>query len=722
MTRWRRFWLSVGIVVVSLGLLGPVGTTPVGASPAGTTPVGASPIRMSPAAEEPNIEITALATPILAPTDDLELTVTITNPDFDPVTINRLEIFSQTTTPTTAAQVELWMNGRGYFALIGKEDLTLTLEPGEYYEHTIRIDRANIAWSTGEYSWGPRGIEVKALTDDNRELTDRSMVIVQPDVELTPMPISVVLPVTFDTRAIQTLPTFVDFLSVEDEDDAEATPEDMSGTTLNAPVHISADTAEQIAAWQRDGVSLFVDPGLFTDQKVVATLQASETAAQSPVHLLPLYDADLAALAHTGQTASAEHLITESLTRADTTGINAVFDIALLVGEPDQETLALAHDLGAQAAIVPDSAMPLIQDPYYVPHAHTVTEVFDESLPVLITSEALNTAVSGALEISSSSLYLSGLDRRQVTLALSAVQYRELPNASRASVVVLGRDAIYASDAVARQETVHALLDAPWLTPTNISDLLTTVPDTNARYPLATAAINPGELNATDIDQLAQTMAEVDNFASIFDNAQLISNSAITHADVLFSVHWRMFPDTRSTQIAGLAPDPQSQTAIRVESSSTINMISESSALPINVTNRFDYPVTVFIHIEASDSRLHAPDPVQARLPENSTTLVSVPVEARGSGNLTVTVTVTNANGVPIGQSEDLDVRVRADWENVGTLVVAALFVALLVFGVVNSVRKGRRSEPIPVAEFSAAMNAGEDLPTSSAPKSAQPE
>src|SRR5690606_23046974 len=63
-----------------------------------------------------------------------------------------------------------------------------------------------------------------------------------------------------------------------------------------------------------------------------------------------------------------------------------------------------------------------------------------------------------------------------------------------------------------------------------------------------------------------------------------------------------------------------------------------------------------------------------------------------GSGNVTVEVELVSAAQpqVRVAEPQEFVVRVRADWESVGTVVVAVLLGIALVAGIWRTVRRGR--------------------------------
>lgn len=692
-----------------------------------TLPAHADPT--SPFITETDVEgavltITDLGDGLLAPAEDLSVSYTIVNNSAEPLELSRIQLRSQGYTPTIARQVESWMNDSMESFLLKGEAVEETIAPGGQLSGTLTVERKNLAWRSSFTDWGPRGIEVRAITTSGERISDRSMVVVESADELTPMAFSAIVPVTMDSRELNDSRTFLDLLtdaehfsdtpqgeSAERSEADESAPEDAATAaetntdTLSAGYR-SDETDNALRGWNIRGVSLFVDPAILVDETIVDPLR--DPLAE--LHLLPYDDVDISALAHTSNTEILHQKIEASRKLAEDWGLDANADIFIPAGSVDQDTLNAVSATGMVGAVVSDSDAPLWNSTFYTQSARTELEIGEETIPAVVPNDLLSTVIAGNLPTSNEPLTLDDLDRQQVALSLSALTYRQLPNAPRPTVVKISRDQIYSADADAARETVKALTRAPWLSAEGVSTILTEVPEslyaTAHRQSPAQTVVNPGELTTTDMRALANSLEHVETFASIFDNSDFISESAKAYADGLLSVGWRSFPNFRGRQIRQLAPDPDVQSAIRVESSSTINMISESSELPIHVTNPFDFPVNVNVNLKTQDSRLRAPEAVSVRLPAGQTTQVPLPVEAWGSGNLRVKVTVTNEAGETIGQSQDLAVRVRADWENWGTAIIAGLFAVVLVVGVARSIRKGRRTVPIDADDFSAAVNA----------------
>ena len=63
---------------------------------------------------------------------------------------------------------------------------------------------------------------------------------------------------------------------------------------------------------------------------------------------------------------------------------------------------------------------------------------------------------------------------------------------------------------------------------------------------------------------------------------------------------------------------------------------------------------------------------------------------------------IRSADGTVVAAPAEMNVRVRAGWETVGTAIIGGLLVLLLVGGIVRTVRRGRsahRMEPIRPAD-----------------------
>ncbi|MDP9806356.1 hypothetical protein J2S70_000938 [Trueperella bonasi] len=596
-----------------------------------------------------SLDIVDVGEPVLDVGENLDLTVAYTNSSQGQVTVTDIELFAQSSTAISSQSVYNWMDGKSLARFIYSIPTNLEVPPGHTIEHTLTIPRENLPWESGEFTWGPRGIEVRAVTDSD-VVADRTMIVVASEHDLTPYPASVVVPIT-------------------DTDIENLTPVNEILMTSEGDPAAFSNVDQYVDQWDHPGVTILADP----------TLEITPSRAEKLS--LPQYDADIAALLAAGRIAQAREL-----------GENAVF---LPASAPDRETLTLAADLNMQL-LISDTELAPIAGLTYTPGALTSIEV-DGEYPAIATHAEIGSALEGQLAVGDNpEIELHQVDSRQVAIALSAIHHRQRPNDPRPIVITAGRDG--STD----RETALEILDLPWVqrtTLTQISD-----GDSWAERDFTDSdELARGAITALELTQIDEGLAEFTRLVTIFDNGPELFAAATERANHLLSVLWRSDPAARQAHIAHLSPTAQQMEAITVNTLSTINMISESSALPIQVTNEFSEPVNIVVHLDTPDFRLVAPNPVPVRLEASSTATVPVPVEAHGSGNVDVEVFVKNAHGDLVGSPDILHVRVRADWENVGTAVLAAIVGAVFIFGLIRSIRDGRRSQPIEPNEFVAA-------------------
>ncbi|MFP7696998.1 DUF6049 family protein [Trueperella sp. LYQ143] len=615
-------------------------------------------------ATEPSLHITSLGSATLAAHTDLSITIEITNPTQETLHMSWMDINAQSTTIITNSQMYRWFNGSSYPVRLYSVNCDLTVNPYQSLHHTIVIPYQNLPWSHSEFGWGPRGIEVAAYTDDWDQFTDRSIVITTPENPVTPTLTTATVPV-IDTT-LSTMPTAVQYAFNSDS---------RAESTWNT----DRDNAEKsrnnlVKSWDMAGVSFLADP------------QFSVKPQYSQVYPLPTYDIDLMALADAGR-----------ITQAEDFARNAVY---LPWDTPSDAAIRAARDLH-MTILASDQWVTPADTLTYTPDAHG-SVFLDKNIPVVVSNNALSQAVLGNLsDPSGETIKLDSLDTQQAAIALSAMQYRQLPNKQRSVVIELPRNVDTDTAKVVRE-----VLASPWVKPASLSDITDRAPSPEHRDLRTRNEANLGELLADQLQNIDHNLSMFQEFAAIFPgHGTQYMEYAQHQARTLLAVSWREHPNLRLHHSNGLLPSSRELNKIEVTASSTINLISESSALPIVIRNRFDEPVNVVVTLTSQDNRLRAPKPISATLAANTTTSVSVPVNAHGSGNVSVRVELTNTSGQVVGTPHTLTIRVRADWEHVGTLVITTVVGCIFILGLIKSVRRGRRSQPIAPEEFVAAQS-----------------
>ncbi|MEW2013909.1 MULTISPECIES: DUF6049 family protein [Microbacterium] len=127
-----------------------------------------------------------------------------------------------------------------------------------------------------------------------------------------------------------------------------------------------------------------------------------------------------------------------------------------------------------------------------------------------------------------------------------------------------------------------------------------------------------------------------------------------------------------------------------------ITLAGASAPLVFTVRNDLPWPARVDLLASPGDARLVIESTTEVEIGAQQTSRVAIPVSALvGSGESSVDLQLRTPSGVEIGRSETVEVSVRAEWESVALVILIVLVSALLVFGVVRTVRRRKR---MPVA------------------------
>ncbi|OZD43192.1 hypothetical protein CH252_25550 [Rhodococcus sp. 06-1477-1B] len=193
-----------------------------------------------------------------------------------------------------------------------------------------------------------------------------------------------------------------------------------------------------------------------------------------------------------------------------------------------------------------------------------------------------------------------------------------------------------------------------------------------------------------DVRNLLNDEQSIDRFASILDQPELLTGRERAELLQVTNVSWT--GDAARQAVA----DHRGATRTTLDSvgilSSDFRLVSSSAPLRPWVRNDLPWPVTVVMSVRTNDARLRVQDRTTIDAQASANTRVEVPVEARiANGEVSVDLQLYSPSGVPIGSPQAVDVEVRAEWENIGIVVVIALIVGFLSLGVVRTVARRRR-------------------------------
>lgn len=165
----------------------------------------------------------------------------------------------------------------------------------------------------------------------------------------------------------------------------------------------------------------------------------------------------------------------------------------------------------------------------------------------------------------------------------------------------------------------------------------------------------------------------------------------------LFSSAWRGNPQGRDAEWQRAQEDSATfHNSVFIEQGSAITVLADRTELPITIRNNLPSAVTVQLTVSPSRGILRVERPtVSVVIPADSFQRVSVPVRSLANGTVPVELSLSNSLGSPLGETVDLPVTIRAGWENVITVGLAAVIGLVFAIGIYRAVqRRVREGSP----------------------------
>ncbi|MFC7403904.1 DUF6049 family protein [Georgenia alba] len=688
------------------------------------------------------VDIDDLAPAVLTPGDGLTVSGTIVNDSEQDVTAPELELRMQRYAPISRTSLRQWMDPStsSVTMQLAVENLG-PIQAGSSASFTVEVAPEELGLSSSSSSWGPHGVELSVSDTGGTTLygVDRSMALWYPDVPVERTPVHVLVPVTAGAReraeaeddgggvdavaeaaeprigglldAVDqpgvTLAVDPELLPAEiettDPDEAteepttdEATEEESTTAEETTDEETSPEPTDDATETPTDEETGEPEEPTAAETILDSLLQHADGTGRS-VAVLPRADADIAALAHSRAGPRLASTTTEALTTARAAG----FDESVLAWpatqNPDRQTFDAAAAAGMGTAVLPVSAVSPLDELTYTPTGRADLAAGGGRIPAILVDDDASSVLSGTMPPAPGSTHgpveLNGVDSRQLLLADTAVISRERPSDPRAVNIAAPR--AYGGDVDELAESLEALLAAPWVAPATLEQIRSLdVPDLD-RNALPERAVRDRELTRRGLDRMNAALSRAETFAGATEEPELMLDPLDVRASSLLSAAWRRDPQGREGVLDGLEADVAAlDERLGALESSSVLVINSSVVLPVHVRNDLPSDATVQVSLESSDDLLQANGPVTVTVPSESQAAAEVPVTAVGSGDVTVRVQLLTPDGQPIGTPSELEMRVRADWESVGTAVVAGVLGVVLVFGLVRTVRGGRRMEP----------------------------
>ena len=618
------------------------------------------------------IEIQAITPQVARPGDTLTVRATLRNPTAAPIDqiTASLSVYRYAFSSRSSLDGwELQASDGSIGTIVVSDQAKDPLGPGQSREVTLTVPADSIGLLRSPDGWGPRGLAVSVTSGRARLGVARSFLLWLPSDSVPATRLSIVVPLT--------------------EAPGAAAP---FGPSSRLTAVLAATEQHRDIAWA-------VDPAV-VNRAIVAVaagrgwLTRFHAALLSrDVYSLPYADSDAAALAHADQPKlylDAAAIGQQQLESA-LGGANASRLAWPANSSPDLSTIDLAARSKPAVVLLGSADVEAVDSLTYTPTGRS--QVTTQSGDVdLVLSDAV---LTGQLTDPGGRTPAVAAQR---VLAETAMITRERPTTARHVLAALPRDWLPVVASTSAQLT--ALDNAPWVDLTPLATLIGTPPVDVRRNALPFAGPDPGELSAGDAARIGQATVELDAFGSVPTDRAAALGSLPTDLLDLTSVGWRGYPDARSAAIdIALAKVTALTGSVSVVKSSVVNLIAARGEIPVSLHNGLDQPARVLVRLQPRNARLVATAAVPVEIPAGETASVKVPVHAVANGDVAVDVVVLTPSGALLMTGDRFTVRVRADWENLATAVVAVLLAIGVVIGIFRTARRGRRETRLSVAE-----------------------
>lgn len=595
-----------------------------------------------------------------------------------------------------------------------------TIDPGATAEFTFRVpaDDLDLSTSSPVSTWGPRGLAVQLGDDTGLRASALGFTTWYPEPQFDQTKISLLAPVTLpghsegglipadrldaaiaeggsldmiaklleheelalaiDPRvivsfeaAIAESPSADSPVETEGPDtgDGEETqsppigaPENDDADSSDAELEAAEDQRKRLDSWYQDFVDL---------------------AQKHTVVALPYGDPDLSALRGT----KIDRLST--FAQKQRTIVTDVFpdartDIAWPVaGSATKNGLRALKKSGNSTAIISDAQQPSITGIHDDAHSQTtITDDGESTIDTLISDSKLTDMSAEVIAEDNPAGLLSEL------VAESAVIQSEAPYRSRSLFVPLPRAAASAN----WEQTVEELSSAPWIAPTGVDEILDS--DSEERGLLRTDSDAP-HIRKKAVKSLAETRANQEDFNSVFSDRDSADIRLDRELLTCTSAAWTL---GRNANICAGQAREQSEKlmdSLRLRKGSSVLLVTgDKTTIPVTIVNDSPAEATLRIRMKPKTPQLRAQETETVKVPAAETMRVDVPVEGLANADVPTTIEMVTADEVVLPEQESLMVRVRADWENIGTAVIGLGLAVVFVIGLIKTISRGRPKIP----------------------------
>ncbi|GAB2621366.1 DUF6049 family protein [Pseudactinotalea suaedae] len=640
------------------------------------------------------VELISLTPAVVTTGDTLVISGRIRNTTDEELAPPAVRLLLQKHVPSSTQALASWLDGTNNLnvsALTGwnaAEDAP-PLPPNGVAPFTIEI--ATDGTFSELSAWGPRGIQIEARADEATGSTRTTMLWYPDDPPVrTPSELTLLVPLTPTAREWQeavaqrlpvgevAAPRLLTVLEAVGTDASLAIDPALLESEPPAAVPASAgedETADE-SPDETSGTEDGTPPDTEVEGSALEALLEALTAAERRGDLIALgyADADVTTLVGAGGAELWEDGVARSEALLAEAGLT-VENVAWPPGPLSQDTLSVLMGSGSEAVVL-DAA-----DFAVGTSTHATATSGSRQLDALLADDELGDALA--------STELDGVAARQATLALSAVLTRALSQEPAGLLVVMPRD-LGERDLGHVSDQVQALDDAPWFETATLRSLLGRT-GTGVTLDLPTEVPALDAIEPSAVDRLLEGRAVVEAYTEVagptiheaYLPALLTPLSATLDGDA---------PLREQLLDAAVTATDELGSMISVETGSDVLLISGDASLPVTLSNQLPVEAQVVVELVPEGSRLQVRQPEVVVLPPQQSTTARIPITAVANGNVMVDVHVRPAAGErDLAEPASFAVRVRAEWENIGTGVVAGLLAVAFVIGLIRTIRRGGR-------------------------------
>lgn len=564
----------------------------------------------------------------------------------------------------------------------------------------LSIDKENLPFEDIQ-QWGPRRISVELTAQHNSQNNSESnsdnitastatFVLINPSYDISSSKLSVVVPLSFTDSEVLNYFSNERALALSG---AKNRLEELARLASINGVTLAVDPAVlDVQLYSKTGLQALVSKSA-TEQKEQDSSQSESyetqlqkaiaekitSSATKEIIATPYANYDEVALYQTGIATDIKTPDFSQQWAQLLPNIKVIDSTALTSSASMTPELELPH--GVNNIIVDDKFAQPKSSLSYTPSQLTTVEVADKAkVKVSIVDQQLtNTIVSRET---------SAFYKAQMLLAQTAILTRQRPNDSRQFLIQLPAD--YNSD-TSIYNAVKTLMDSKWVQPVAYSQYTQAEPSTN--YQLNFSKTSQAKLRnkvhwnkkATEkFTNFTQTITEENTLAQDYQKLSLYALR-----------NWKNNTAAQQYQsdLNNLAE--QVESSVKILPSKDINLINSKAFIPITLTNTLPFTVSGKVELYSSNTRLQSSKIQNVQIPKSGSTVTQVPVKAIANGDVKVKFNLLNNDDKVILSSADVNIHVRAGWEDTGMLIFGIILAIMLVFGLVRTFKKGKRKNAV---------------------------